>query len=171
MLLLTATAETQGQKPGDFCDTIEGELVVIFADCHVHAHQDDLLRCREGCPPRFFGLNSHEGTTTALVRDVAVSPEDFLVALSGYAERRGSGAPRATACVLGTRMVNCAVVFLPGTVVGFTEGKLTARTSSRHGWRDVVTAASCMVRAFAWRRYYDEAIRAIERAESLGGPQ
>jgi len=40
MLLLTATAETQGQNPGDFCDAIEGELVVTFADCHVRAGAD-----------------------------------------------------------------------------------------------------------------------------------
>jgi len=37
MLLLTATAETQGQNPGDFCDAIEGELVVTFADCATSA--------------------------------------------------------------------------------------------------------------------------------------
>jgi hypothetical protein len=36
MLLLTATAETQGQLPGDFCDAIEGELLVILADCPYH---------------------------------------------------------------------------------------------------------------------------------------
>ena len=75
------------------------------------------------------------------------------------------------ACVMGTRMVSSAVVFLPGTVVGFTEGKLTARSSPRHGWRDVVTGASCMARAFAWRRYFDKAIGAIERAEGTGAPQ
>jgi len=40
MLLLTATAETQGQNLGDFCDAIEGELVVTFADCHVRAGAD-----------------------------------------------------------------------------------------------------------------------------------
>jgi hypothetical protein len=75
------------------------------------------------------------------------------------------------ACVLGSRMVSTAVVFLPGTVVGFTEGKLTVRASPRHGWRDVVTAAFCTTRALAWRRYYDKAIRAIERAESMGALQ
>jgi hypothetical protein len=120
MLLLTATAETQGQMPGDFCDAVEGELVVVFSDCHVSAHQDDLFRCREGCPARFFGLNSHECTTTALVRDVPVSREDHLLALSAYAEHRGSPAPGSFGCYVGTRMVSGAVTFLPGTVVGFT---------------------------------------------------
>jgi hypothetical protein len=93
-------------KPGDFCDTIEGELVGMFADREVKAHQDGMLRCREGCPPRFFGLNSHERTTTAMVRDVPVSRADYLLALSAYAEHRGSRAPQPMACVLGTQMVN-----------------------------------------------------------------
>jgi hypothetical protein len=50
MLLLTATAETQGLKPDDSCDTVEGELVVAFAESHVRAHQDDMLGYRQGCP-------------------------------------------------------------------------------------------------------------------------
>lgn len=88
MLLLTATTETQGQMPGDFCDAVEGELVVAFSDCHVSAHQDDLFRCREGCPARFFGLNSHERTTTARILDVPVTRKDYLLALSAYGEHR-----------------------------------------------------------------------------------
>jgi hypothetical protein len=119
MLLLTATAQTQGQSPGDFCDTIEGELVVVFADCHVRAHEDDLGRCREGCPPRWFGLSSHERATTAMVRDVPISREDYLLAMSAYAELRRSRAPESLACVLGTQMVDQAVLILPGAVVGF----------------------------------------------------
>ncbi|MGO9298419.1 MAG: hypothetical protein ACLP52_31855 [Streptosporangiaceae bacterium] len=165
MLLLTVTAETQGQMRGDFCDAIEGELVVVFADCHVSAHEDDLGRCREGCPPRFFGLNSHQASTTALIRDVQISREDYLLALSAYAEHRGSPAPDSLACVLGTRMVDRAVVFLPGTVVGFAEGKLTARSEPRHSWRDLMTGAACIAKSFAWRRYYDKTIRAIDRAQ------
>lgn len=101
MLLLTATAETQSLNPGDFCDTVDGELVVIFADCHVPAHQDDMLRRRKGCPPRFFGLNSLERTTTTMVRDVPMSREDYLLALGAYAERLESLAPQSIACFLG----------------------------------------------------------------------
>lgn len=165
MLLLTATAETQGQRPGDFCDAIEGELVVTFADCHVRAHQDDLLRCREGCPPRFFGLNSHERTTTAMVRDVPVSRADYLLAMTAYAERRGSPAPQSMACVLATQMVSSAVTFLPGTVIGYTEGKLTARAETPRSWRDLMTGAASMARAIAWQRHFDKTIRAIDRAQ------
>jgi hypothetical protein len=65
MLLLTATRETQSQRPGDFCDAVEGELVVAFADCYVSAHTDSMLRCREGCPARYFGPDSHQASTTA----------------------------------------------------------------------------------------------------------
>jgi hypothetical protein len=163
MLLLTATAETQGQQPGDFCDAIEGELVVAFADCQVRAHADDLLRCREGCPARFFGLNSHERTTRAMVRDVPVSREDYLLALSGYAERRGAPSPESFACYMGTKMVSTAVQFVPGTIVGFTGHKLRARAEPRLAWRNTVIMVSCMAEAFTWRRYYDRTIRAIAR--------
>ena len=165
MLLLTATAETQGDRPGDFCDAVEGELVVSFADCHVRAHEDDLLRCREGCPPRFFGLSSHERTTTAKVRDMPVSRADYLLAMTAYAEGRGSPAPLSMACVLATQMVSSAVAFLPGTVIGFKAGRLATRAEPPRGWRDFVTGASCMARAFAWRRHFDRTIRAIDRTQ------
>jgi hypothetical protein len=165
MLLLTATAETQGEKPGDFCGTIEGELVVVFADCQVCAHEDDLGRCREGCRQQFFGLSSHERTTTAKVRDVPVSRADYLLAISAYAERRGSRAPESMACVLATQMVSSAVTFLPGTVVGYIDGKLTARAETQRSWRDLLTGAACMARAFAWQRHFDKTIRAIDRAQ------
>jgi hypothetical protein len=164
MLLFTATAETMGQMPGDFCDAVEGELVVTFSDCHVPAHEDDLFRCREGCPARFFGLNSHERTSAAQVRDVPISREDYLVALSAYAEHRGSRAPDAFACYKGTQMVSGAVTFLPGTVVGFKAGKLTVRREPPLGLRGAALTASCVVRAFAWRRHYDKTINEIDRA-------
>jgi hypothetical protein len=163
MLLVTATEETQGLKPGDFCGTIEGELVVMFADCHVRAHQGDMLRCREGCPPRFFGLNSHERTTTAMIRDVPVSRADYLLALSAYAEHRGSPAAQSMACVLGTQMVSTAVTYAPGTVLDFTEGRLAERAVPPLAWRNFVTTASAMARSFAWRRYYDKTIEAAGR--------
>jgi hypothetical protein len=165
MLLLTATAETQGQMPGDFCDATGGELVVAFAHCHIPAHEDDLMRCREGCPPRFFGLNSHERTTTAMVRDVGISREDYLLAPSAYGEHRGSRSPVSLACYLGTVTLKRAVAFLPGTALGFADGKLTARREPPGSWRDLVTAASCMARSFAWRRHYDKTMRAIDQAQ------
>jgi hypothetical protein len=166
MLLLTATAETQGLKPGDFCDAVEGELVVIFADCHVRAHQDDLLQCREGCPPRFFGLNSHERTTTAMVRDVPFTREDYLLALTAYAEQRGSPAPQPMACYLGTQMVNAAVLHAPGTVIGFTAGRLAERAVPPPNLRNFTAIAAATARSFAWRRHYDKTIKGTDRAQS-----
>jgi hypothetical protein len=165
MLLLTATSETQGERPGDFCDAIEGELVVTWADCHVRAHEDELGRCCEGCPARFFGLNSGERTTTAMARDVPISRQDYFLAMGAYAQHRGSRAPESLACVLGMRMVDRAVLLLPGTVVGFAGGRLTTRTEPQHGWRDFVTGASCFAGAFAWRRHYGKTIRTIDRTQ------
>lgn len=165
MLLLTATAETQGQMPGDVCDAVEGELVVAFADCHIRAHEDHLMRCKEGCPPRFFGLSTNERTTTAMVRDVGISRDDYLLAMTGYAESRGSRSPVSLACVLATRSLDRAVTFLPGTVLSFAAGKLSARREADSTWRDLVTGASCMARSFAWRCHFDRTIRALHQAQ------
>jgi hypothetical protein len=71
------------------------------------------------------------------------------------------------ACVLGTALVTNAVMFLPGTVVDFADGKPAARAAPRRDWRDwrdVATGASSVARSFAWRRHFDKTIRAIDRA-------
>jgi hypothetical protein len=60
--VLTATHLTQGQRPGDFCYAVEGELVRLPSlEC------DDAARC--GCQRAFEGLSSHRATTTARVVD------------------------------------------------------------------------------------------------------
>lgn len=60
MRVLVATTETQGDRPGDYSATLEGELVtVLVVEC------DAPDRC--GCGRGFPGLASRRATTTACV--------------------------------------------------------------------------------------------------------
>lgn len=162
MLLLTATTETQGEMPGDFCGAIEGELVVVFADCEVPAHHGaNGLHCTEGCPSRFYGLNSHQRSTTAMVRQVRISREDYLLAMEGYAQARGSDAPRSWGCALAEIMVSYSITLASGTVTGFREGKLAVRRQPRFTWATARGMLSASVLAFTWRRYYGRTIESL----------
>lgn len=59
MRVIVATEASQGEKPGDYCHTLEGELVALpWMDCPEAA-------C--GCGRGFRGLSSHRATTTARV--------------------------------------------------------------------------------------------------------
>jgi hypothetical protein len=79
MKLLTATYERQGERAGDFCYAIEGE-VVILGDVCVTDRNDPLGGC--GCGRAFSGLRSQRATTTALVRDLDLGPEDLEFAIA-----------------------------------------------------------------------------------------
>lgn len=62
MLVLIATNETQGDHPGDYAWTVEGELVTpVAAECCSPGE------C--GCGRGFPGLVSARATTTAMVAD------------------------------------------------------------------------------------------------------
>lgn len=67
MRVLTATTRLQGSRPGDFCWTVDGELVYLGLVCQRDEDDPD-GGC--GCGRSFSGLNSHRATTTALVREV-----------------------------------------------------------------------------------------------------
>jgi len=162
MLLLTATRETQGQRPGDFCEAIEGELVVVFSDCHVAAHEDR-FRCKEGCPARFFGLNSHQPTTTAKIRPTEISPADYATAIAGYAESRGSPAAETAGYVLADFTVGRAAALLPGTVIGLADGRQYVRASPKPTPGGAAAAAGHFIRVFTWRHHYAERLREIAR--------
>ena len=89
MKVLTATGVSQGSRDGDFDWTVEGELVWIGMVC-ARDRQDPDGGC--GCGRAFSGLSSHRATTTAQVRDLALSRGDVITALGGYYESAGYGA-------------------------------------------------------------------------------
>lgn len=88
MKLLTATRERQGERVGDFCHAIEGELVLLGFVCATDEADPD-GGC--GCGRAFSGMSSMRATTTALVRDLDVSLDDVRLAVEGYYVSAGMG--------------------------------------------------------------------------------
>jgi hypothetical protein len=86
MKVLVATHETQGQRANDFCYCIEGELVTVGLVCAADENDPD-GGC--GCGRSFSGLNSHKATTTAKVKEVDLSEEDYIEALRSSLEQQG----------------------------------------------------------------------------------
>jgi len=86
MKLITATATTQGQRDNDYCWTVEGELVYIGFTCATDMNNPD-GGC--GCGRGWAGLNSHRATTTAMVRDLDLTRDDYAEALRSGLEQQG----------------------------------------------------------------------------------
>jgi hypothetical protein len=88
--LLTATYTGQGERDGDFCFAIEGELVLVGDVCASdQADPDPDGGC--GCGRAFTGLSSHRATTTALVRDLDLTLEDLQLAVEAHLVAAGTG--------------------------------------------------------------------------------
>jgi hypothetical protein len=90
MKLLTATREGQGDREGDFCCAVEGELVILGDMCATDRDDPFLGGC--GCGRAFAGLASRRATTTALVRDLDLTSEDLELAIAGQFEADGISA-------------------------------------------------------------------------------
>lgn len=86
MKALVATTRTQGQRPGDFSFTVPGELVYLANPC-ARDQEDPDGGC--GCGRSFVGLNTARGTTTAEVRELDYSADDYLTAIRSGLEAAG----------------------------------------------------------------------------------
>lgn len=110
--ILVATARSQGRRVNDYNWCIEGELVALGALCEL-GEQDVDSEC--GCGRAFYGLNSHQGTTTAVVAEVALTRADYAEALRSSFEAQGK--PTASAEFEADGMIELVEVWRPGTVV------------------------------------------------------
>lgn len=86
MKVLVATAETQGDRPGDFHYGIEGELIRIDTPCATDRRDPD-GGC--GCGRAFSGLNSARATTTARVAELPLGRDDVVEALRSSLAQQG----------------------------------------------------------------------------------
>jgi hypothetical protein len=86
MKVLVATSDTQGERDNDFSYCIEGELVTVGLVCAADELDPD-GGC--GCGRAFAGLNSHRATTTAKVKDVELSEDDYVEALRSSLAQQG----------------------------------------------------------------------------------
>jgi hypothetical protein len=132
MKLLTATRERQGERDGDFCHAVEGELVLLGLVCATDERDPD-GGC--GCGRAFSGMSSMRATTTALVGDLDVSIDDVKLAVEGYYVSSGLGpdlvggaefADLVAETVVG--MEEIAAALPVGAVVGRRLDQLTWRS-------------------------------------------
>src|SRR5947209_1126911 len=82
MKLLTATREGQGDRDGDFCFAVEGELVILGGMCATD--RADPVNGQCGCGRAFAGLASRRATTTASVRDLDLTRTDLALAIASH---------------------------------------------------------------------------------------
>jgi hypothetical protein len=123
--VLVATRRTQGERPGDFSWTIDGELVhfpvvVCALDRKAAKAGEPLGGC--GCGRSFAGMNSHKAGTTAEVVDLDICREDFVAALASSLHA-GGWVPRDEPAAAGVReaareLLELAEAFPVGTVLG-----------------------------------------------------
>jgi hypothetical protein len=77
MKILVATGLTQGTNPSDYHYCIEGELVWVQEPC-ARDRRDPDGGC--GCGRGFAGAASHRATTTALVVESELTPDEVVLA-------------------------------------------------------------------------------------------
>lgn len=128
MLVLVATRDLQGTAAGDYCWTVDGELVTpVVAECCT----PDTCGCAVGFP----GLASSRATTTAKVVDLPhLTEQDVRDVVEGALERDGwfdlidpDDAGELVAEHLECIAAVCAS-FPVGTVVGRRGSQIFSRT-------------------------------------------
>ncbi len=112
MKVLVATSDTQGQRGNDFSYCIEAELVTVGMVCAADEADPD-GGC--GCGRAFAGLNSHKATTTAKVKDVELSEEDYVEALRSSLAQQGW--PTEDVGELATWLVQLVSTWPTGSVI------------------------------------------------------
>lgn len=133
MLVLVATTDGQGDEPGDYCWTVEGELVTpVVAECA------DGDRC--GCTRGFPGLASSRATTTAMVAALDhLTEADLRDAITDSLERGGwfDLIPEEAAHELVDEHVEC----IAEVCANFPVGSVIGRQGSTVWNRSVAEAA------------------------------
>jgi hypothetical protein len=123
MKVLVATAQTQGMRVGDFTYCIEGELVTVGLICR--KDRADPARGLCGCGRAFAGLNSHRATTTAIVKAVDITYDDYVEALRSSLAAQGWGIDDVVE--LAEVLTEVAESLAEGTVLGRTGDDLMIR--------------------------------------------
>ena len=104
------------------------------------------MRCREGCPARFYGLNSHQAATTAKIRNIGISLDDPALAIAAYTGRRRARTRESARCSLAEYMLGHAAMRLPGTVAA-GPAKVAALPTSWRAASAAPVAANTSIRA------------------------
>jgi hypothetical protein len=112
MKILVATGLTQGMEANDYHYCIEGELVWIQEPC-ASGRDDPDGGC--GCGRGFAGAASHRATTTAIVVESEMTPDDVILAFQ--TSLADGGWPTAWACDVTDENLELARRLPAGTVI------------------------------------------------------
>jgi hypothetical protein len=130
MKVLVATVETQGHRANDFSYCIEDELVTVGLVCATDRRNAD-GGC--GCGRAFSGLNSHRATTTAKVKDVDLTEEDYVEALRSSLAQQGW--PTSDVGELAAWLAQLVSGWPAGTVVERRLDDIAVRSTAAQGSR------------------------------------
>lgn len=124
MRVFVATKETQGDRPDDYCFTVDGEMIRFAFDVC------DCSSC--GCDRGVAGLSSSRATTTFKVKEAAdLTLEKYTGALRDALTREGwieHGVEPAWVAELAERQASLAAELQPGTVLGIDDtGQIVRR--------------------------------------------
>jgi hypothetical protein len=131
MKLLTATRERQGERDGDFCFAVEGELVLLGYVCATDQGDPD-GGC--GCGRAFSGMSSMRATTTALVRELDLSADDLRLAVESHYAAAGMGADVVGSAEFAD-LVSATVDELVEIAPSLPEGAVVGRRLNHLFWR------------------------------------
>jgi hypothetical protein len=131
MKLLTATRERQGERDGDFCFAVEGELVLLGFVCATDRADPD-GGC--GCGRAFSGMSSMRATTTALVRDLDLSVDDVRIAVEAHYVAAGMG-PDTIGAAEFAELVSATVDELVDVAPSLPAGAVVGRRLDHLIWR------------------------------------
>ena len=86
MLLMVATKKGQGKRKNDFTWTEEGEIVTFSNEC-----DGEKIDGPCGCRRSMTGLNSRKATTTMLVKEMDMTPDQLKEKLRESFKKAGFG--------------------------------------------------------------------------------
>lgn len=117
MKILTATSQTQGQRASDFNCCVAGELVSYLGIiCDRDREEGPDGGC--GCGRSFAGLNSHKGTTTAMVSEVdGWTFGDLVEAVRSSRQQSGWDDDAAHAEAVAAALAELAAAHPAGTIL------------------------------------------------------
>jgi len=112
--VLVATQQTQGFRASDFCFVPEGELLYYGVSCDRDGNDPD-GPC--GCLRSLCGVIGHQGTTTAMVQEVAMSHDTVLARYADAYVDAGFTQIWSMVEAMHRRLLDLAAAYPVGTII------------------------------------------------------
>lgn len=132
MKILVSTKKTQGQRDNDFCFPQEGELVYPSWTCTSGSADDEC-----GCRRCLTGVECGKGTTTVVVIDSPMTPDNYEAVVDASLRAAFGRTPKDFAGGLQEKVKQGAVDLLKrvakykvGDVLEYRSGRLFVRKAA-----------------------------------------